>query len=131
MTVGLRIPNHPLALELLKAFGGPVAAPSANKSNHISPTTAQHVRDELGDAVDLILDGGPCEIGIESTVLDLGGDEPSILRLGGISRAQIEAVIGTVSVVERIALPDESASSPGQSPMHYAPRTPAFRFETA
>src|SRR4051812_2090197 len=68
-TVGLRMPNHPLALELIQRFDGPVAAPSANRSNHISPTTAQHVRDELGDAVDIVLDGGPCRVGIESTVL--------------------------------------------------------------
>src|SRR5947207_9629696 len=83
-TVGLRVPNHPLALQLLQQFGGPVAAPSANRSNRVSPTTAQHVRDELGDAVDLVLDGGPCAVGIESTVLDLTGDRPAILRPGGV-----------------------------------------------
>lgn len=129
-TVGLRVPDHPLALELLRAFDGPIAAPSANKSNRISPTTAQHVRDELGDAIDLILDGGPCRVGIESTVLDLTGKAPTILRLGGVSRQQIEAVIGPVGLIARTAT-NEPATSPGQFPVHYSPRTPAFRFEVA
>ena len=129
-TVGLRVPDHPLALELLRAFDGPIAAPSANKSNRISPTTAQHVLDELGEAVDLILDGGPCRVGIESTVLDLSGKVPTILRLGGVSRQQIEAVIGPVQLIGQVTA-DESAMSPGQLPVHYAPRTPAFRFEVA
>ena len=77
-SVGLRVPDHPLALELLRAFGGAVAAPSANRSNRISPTLADHVRQEFGDAIPLIIDGGPCRVGIESTVLDLTG-EPRIL----------------------------------------------------
>jgi L-threonylcarbamoyladenylate synthase len=128
-TVGLRVPDHPLALELLRAFDGPIAAPSANRSNHLSPTTAQHVRDELADRVDLILDGGPCRVGIESTVLDLSGDTPTILRPGGVSRQQIEAVIGPVTLFAGAAPSDQSATSPGQLAVHYAPRTPAFRFE--
>jgi L-threonylcarbamoyladenylate synthase len=128
-TVGLRVPDHPLALELLRAFDGPIAAPSANRSNHLSPTTAQHVRDELGDRVDLILDGGPCRVGIESTVLDLSGHTPTILRPGGVSREQIEAVIGPVALCAGTAPADQPASSPGQLAVHYAPRTPAFRFE--
>src|SRR5947199_1722271 len=81
-TVALRVPDHPLALRLLQLFGGPVAAPSANKSNHVSPTTAGHVREELGDAVDVVLDGGPCSVGIESTVVDLTGKRPVVLRPG-------------------------------------------------
>jgi L-threonylcarbamoyladenylate synthase len=131
MTVGLRAPDHPLALELLRSFGGAVAAPSANKSNRVSPTTAQHVRDELGDAVDLILDGGRCRVGIESTVLDLSGATPTILRPGGVSREQIEVVIGPVAVFSGVVTHGEAAASPGQSALHYAPRTPTFRFETA
>jgi L-threonylcarbamoyladenylate synthase len=130
-TVGLRVPDHPLALELLRRFGGAVAAPSANKSNRVSPTTAKHVREELGDAVDLILDGGPCRVGIESTVLDLSGATPTILRLGGVSREQIEAVIGQVAVFSGAMSRGEAAASPGQSSLHYAPRTPTFRFETS
>ena len=129
-TVGLRVPDHPLALELLRAFGGPVAAPSANRSNRVSPTTADHVREELGDAVDLILDGGACTVGIESTVLDLSGDTPTILRPGGVSRQQIEAIVGPVRVAPGSVTPETPAASPGQQPVHYAPRTAAYRFET-
>jgi L-threonylcarbamoyladenylate synthase len=130
-TVGLRVPDHPLALQLLRAFNGPVAAPSANRSNRVSPTTAAHVRDEVGDAVGMILDGGPCRVGIESTVLDLSGPEPTILRPGGVSRAAIEAVIGPVR--ERGESRGREAAgalrSPGQLPVHYAPRARAYRFD--
>jgi len=128
-TVALRVPNHPVTLELLRAFGGPLAGPSANRSTHVSPTAAQHVRDELGDAVDLILDGGPCDVGIESTVLDLSGDLPTILRPGGISRKQIERVIGPVLTVHVVTEVTAPARSPGQHEKHYAPTTPAFRFD--
>jgi L-threonylcarbamoyladenylate synthase len=128
-TVGLRAPNHPMALELLRAFDGAIAAPSANKSTRVSPTTAQHVLDELGDAVDLILDGGPCSVGIESTVLSLV-DRPTILRRGMVTREMIEEVLG--EFVREADTPAEAGSpmsSPGQLAVHYAPRTPAFRFE--
>ncbi len=121
-TVGLRVPDHPLALELLAAFDGPVAAPSANRANHISPTTADHVRAELGHAVDLVLDGGPSAVGIESTVLALTAARPALLRPGGVSRAQLEAVVGPVDLVRG------SPASPGQGGRHYAPVTPAYRF---
>jgi L-threonylcarbamoyladenylate synthase len=131
-TVALRVPDHPLALDLLRAFDRPLAGPSANRSSHVSPTAAQHVRDELGDTVDLILDGGPCRVGIESTVLDLSTGTPTILRPGGVSREQIEEVIGPVQMKSmlhpegsRVSTP---MTSPGQQPVHYAPRTPAFRF---
>ena len=130
-TVALRVPDHPLALALLRAFGGPVAAPSANKSNHVSPTTAQHVRDELGDAVDVVLDGGPCAVGIESTVLDLSGPAPVILRPGGVPRRKVEAILGPVKIFAGAVDASESAASPGQHARHYAPRTPAVRFETS
>jgi len=128
-TVGLRIPNHPLALQLLRQFDGPLAAPSANRSTRISPTTAAHVRQELADRVDLILDGGRCLVGIESTVLDFSGEKPTILRLGGLSKQQIEAVIGPILELQRPLPPSQPAASPGQQEIHYAPRTPAFRFE--
>ena len=128
-TVGLRVPDHPLALELLRAFGGAVAAPSANRSNRVSPTSADHVRDELGDRIDLVLDGGNCTVGIESTVLDLTRSTPTILRPGGVPREQIEAVIGPVGLATAIAPTDHAAASPGQHTVHYAPTTPAFRFE--
>lgn len=126
-TVGLRAPDHPIAQALLKAFDGPIAAPSANRSERISPTTAEHVRAELGDRVDLILDGGPCRVGIESTVLDLSENTPTILRPGAITLEQIAAEIGEV----RLGGKQEGkvAASPGQRPVHYAPRLPAFRAE--
>jgi L-threonylcarbamoyladenylate synthase len=128
-TVGLRAPSHPLTLDLLRAFDRPLAGPSANKSTQVSPTTAQHVREELGTEVDLFLDGGPCQVGIESTVLDLSSDRPSILRPGGVSREQIEEVIGPVEMKCVVAEATTPVRAPGQHPVHYAPRTPAFRFE--
>jgi L-threonylcarbamoyladenylate synthase len=128
-SVALRAPDHPLAMELLRAFDGPVAAPSANRSTHVSPTTAGHVRDELGGSVDLVLDGGPCRVGIESTVLDLTAPQPTILRPGGVSRQQIEDVIGPVRLFAGTVSAGEAAMSPGQQEVHYAPVTPAFRIE--
>jgi L-threonylcarbamoyladenylate synthase len=125
LTVGLRSPDHPIAQALLRAFDRPIAAPSANRSERISPTTAEHVRAELGERVDLILDGGPCRVGIESTVLDLSGKTPTILRPGAITLEQIAAEIGEV----RLGGKQEGkvAASPGQRPIHYAPRLPALR----
>jgi L-threonylcarbamoyladenylate synthase len=128
-TVGLRAPNHPLALDLLRKFNGPLAAPSANRSTRISPTTAQHVCDELGDKVDLILDGGPCTVGIESTVLDLTASTPTILRPGAITAHQIEEVIGPITIRTATIDPNTPASSPGQHAVHYSPRAAAYRFE--
>ena len=125
--VGLRVPDHPLALELLRAFGGPVAAPSANRSNRVSPTTAEHVREEIGGAVDLVLDGGPCRVGIESTVLDLTDPQPAVLRPGSVTREQIEQVIGAVALRGGNTPAGEAAPSPGRHAVHYAPRAPAFR----
>ena len=130
-TVGLRVPDHPVALDLLRAFGGAVAAPSANRSNHVSPTTAEHVRDEFGDGIDLVLDGGPCAVGIESTVLDLTGDVPTILRPGGVSRKQLEQLVGTVAERGGVAPVSTATASPGQHAVHYAPLTPAVRLEAS
>lgn len=127
-SVGLRSPDHPLALELLKRFDGPIAAPSANRSTRVSPTTAGHVREELGDVLDLILDGGPCRVGIESTVLDLSGSVATILRPGSITRLEIESLIGRVEVFQGSVDPSKAAASPGQHAVHYAPRVPAYRF---
>ena len=119
-TVGLRMPDHPLALALLTAFGGGVAAPSANRYGRISPTTAQHVRDELGAAVDGILEGGSCRVGIESTILDLSGAHPQVLRPGGISAAAIESVLNQPLIEASRAAP----RVPGVLLSHYAPQTP-------
>ena len=130
-TVGLRVPAHPIALELLRAFDGPVAAPSANRSEHVSPTLAQHVVDDLGDRVDLVLDGGPCGVGIESTVLNITGDRPRVLRPGSVTVEQIEAVVGPVHRRGDISQSNGPLMSPGQHVRHYAPTSPAIRFETA
>ena len=93
-TVGIRVPAHPMALALLRAFEGGVAAPSANRFGSVSPTTAAHVHAGLGDRVDLILDGGPSEVGVESTIVDLSGDAPALLRPGGLPRERLEALAG-------------------------------------
>ena len=139
--VAIRVPNHPLALELLNAFAGPLAAPSANRSTHVSPTTAQHVLDEFpysaaanedpGNDPALILDGGECSVGIESTVLDLTTNIPTILRPGQITPADLEPLIGKVQSRAQVIDASVSAASPGQQETHYAPLTPTFRFETA
>ena len=118
-TVGLRCPAHPMALALLHEFDGGLAAPSANRFGHVSPTSAAHVREEFGDAVPVVLDGGECEVGIESTILDLSGDTPRILRPGRVTRAQIEALVGPVA--EGGAADSPRAS--GTLDAHYAPRT--------
>lgn len=118
-TVALRWPAHPVAMAVLRAFGGALAAPSANRFGHISPTTARHVRDEFGGALGLVLDGGATAVGIESTIVDLSGRPARILRPGAISRAQIEAVIGPVLEGGQ---PD-SPRVPGALQAHYAPRT--------
>ena len=127
----MRAPDHPLTLELLRQFDGPVAGPSANRSNRVSPTTAEHVRKELGSRVDLILDGGPCRVGIESTVLDLSGQRPRILRPGGISHQQIEEIVGPVEVFAGTVDASTPAASPGQQRVHYSPTAPTYRFERA
>lgn len=118
-TVAVRMPAHPVALALIRAAGTPIAAPSANRFGHTSPTTAQHVLEDLGGRIDLILDGGPTPVGVESTVLDLTGPVPTILRPGGLPREAIEAVVGPVAV--RVSVPEGPMPSPGMLPKHYAP----------
>jgi L-threonylcarbamoyladenylate synthase len=120
-TVGLRMPAHPLALALIHAAGVPIAAPSANLFTELSPTTAEHVRQSLGDAVDYVLDGGPASVGIESTVLSLVEAQPVLLRPGVIPITEIELLIGPVDRVEADTGPH---ASPGMHPRHYRPRTP-------
>lgn len=116
-TVGLRVPSHPVALELLSTFGGGVAAPSANRFGRVSPTTAAHVAADLGAEVDLVLDGGPCEVGVESTIVDLTGEVPMLLRQGGISAEMIEGVIGCAVETEFVG----PVRAPGMPAAHYAP----------
>lgn len=118
-TIALRVPDHPVALQLLRAAALPLAAPSANRSGKLSPTTAQHVREGLGDAVELVLDGGACRIGIESTVVALDGPEPRLLRPGAIAAEKIAQALG-LPLVAATAAP--TLQSPGQMPSHYAPR---------
>jgi L-threonylcarbamoyladenylate synthase len=120
-SIGLRAPAHPVARALLAEFGDGIAAPSANRFGHVSPTTARHVADDLGDAVDLILDGGPCDVGIESTIVAFTADTPMLLRPGGVPVEAIAAVLGRAPVSRDAAAPRAS----GTLPSHYAPRTPA------
>ena len=118
-TVALRRPVHPVAQALLDAFGGPLVAPSANKSGHVSPTTPEHVRTDLANRIAMILDGGPCAIGIESTIVDFTGDTPVLLRAGALETAQLEKCLGVT-----LARPgdDTGITAPGQLKSHYAPR---------
>jgi L-threonylcarbamoyladenylate synthase len=122
-TVGIRMPAHPVALALIEAAGVPIAAPSANRFMQLSPTTAGHVAEGLGAAVDVILDGGPTEVGIESTVLSLAGGRAVLLRPGMISQSDIEARIGTVQVGGKA---EGAHASPGLHDRHYSPRTPLY-----
>ncbi len=120
-TVAVRIPNHPLTLDLLRSLAFPLAAPSANPFGYISPTTAQHVADQLGDQVPYILDGGPAGIGIESTIVGFESDKATVFRLGGMALDQIERLIGPVSVRTHST---SNPKAPGMLSSHYAPRKP-------
>ncbi len=119
-TVAIRVPAHPVALALIRESGFPIAAPSANPFGFLSPTTAQHVEASLGDKVAMVLDGGVCETGVESTIVDVSGEKPALLRPGGIPVEEIERVIGFLEVPEAGTKP----TAPGQLEQHYAPRTP-------
>jgi L-threonylcarbamoyladenylate synthase len=135
-TVAVRMPDHPIALRFIELSGSPIAAPSANLFGYVSPTTAEHVREQLDDQVDLILDGGPCPVGVESTILSFSDERPRLLRPGGVPLEEIESVIGKVAItpVEKPTPPAPGPSAPGPSapgpsapgmlPRHYAPRTP-------
>jgi L-threonylcarbamoyladenylate synthase len=120
-TVAVRMPDHPIALRLIKEAGCPLAAPSANPFGYLSPTTAEHVRAQLGDRVDQILDGGPCQVGVESTILSFVGERPVLLRPGGTPLEEIESVIGKVEIE---TMEGDRPTAPGMLPRHYAPRTP-------
>ncbi len=121
-SLAVRMPNHPVALELIRKSGVPIVAPSANRFKTISPTTAQHVRDSLGDKVDMILDGGPCRIGVETTIIDLTTPHIVILRAGGMAKEELEEFTG-----EKVYLSHDNPDmpkAPGQLLKHYAPRMP-------
>jgi L-threonylcarbamoyladenylate synthase len=117
-SIGIRIPSHPMAQQLLTAFGGGIAAPSANRFGRLSPTKPEHVRDELGDAVQVILDGGDSPIGLESTIVSCLNNEVRLLRPGFVTRSQIEQVVGNLTVGGRVP------RAPGDQALHYAPSTP-------
>jgi L-threonylcarbamoyladenylate synthase len=129
-TIAVRIPRHPVALDLIRSFGGPIAAPSANRSTYVSPTTAAHVEEGLGDCVALILDGGPCEIGLESTVLSLMHSAPLILRPGAVTQQQLSDTLGCFVESTHLTVASGSTTtpppllSPGLLAKHYSPRTP-------
>jgi len=124
-TIALRVPAHVVARDVLAAFGGPIAAPSANRSGHVSPTTAQHVLSDLRGRIDLLLDGGPSPVGLESTIVACIA-EPKLLRSGGVPRADIERVLGhpLADGPPSGEIGDEAPIAPGQLASHYAPRTP-------
>lgn len=125
-TVAVRIPNHPLTLALLRSLAFPLAAPSANPFGYISPTTAQHVADQLGNQIPYVLDGGPCDVGLESTIIgwdDSSTKLPIVYRLGGMDLEQIEAVVGPVEVRSHST---SNPQAPGMLSSHYAPRKPLF-----
>ena len=139
-TVAVRMPRHAVALALIRALGSPIAAPSANRFMHVSPTTAQHVLADLAGRVPLILDGGSCEVGVESTVLDLCSERPTILRPGGVSLEALRAVVPDVQPppprqqkadeVNQVAENDSDARhSPGQMLTHYAPAVPLLLYD--
>ncbi|MBI9071213.1 MAG: threonylcarbamoyl-AMP synthase [Melioribacteraceae bacterium] len=119
-TVAVRMPDHPIALKLIKAYQFPLAAPSANAFSQLSPTTAQHVVNQLGENVNFILDGGSCSVGVESTILKITDDEVVLLRPGGLPIEEIEKVIGKVVIKE---IHDELPIAPGMLPFHYSPNT--------
>jgi L-threonylcarbamoyladenylate synthase len=119
-SLAVRVPDHPLARRLIELAGVPVAAPSANPFGYISPTTAAHVRAQLGGRVDIIVDGGPCRVGLESTIVSLLGPTPEVLRPGAVTVEDLRAAIGDVALARR----DSPLLAPGQLPRHYAPRRP-------
>lgn len=127
-TVAVRVPSHPVALALLKAADLPVAAPSANRFGHTSPTTAQHVWHDLQGRIDLILDGGETTVGVESTVLDLSTSPPRILRPGGVTREMLEAILGPVQVLTQQRTAEPGLPSPGLLARHYSPQAEMLLF---
>ncbi len=129
-TVALRVPAHPLALRLLAAFGGPLAAPSANLSGRVSPTTRAHVLDGLDGRIAAVLDGGPCQVGLESTIVGFPEGRPTLLRLGGVPAEAIEAALGRALAAPESAPEVGAVIAPGQLASHYAPRA-ALRLDAA
>ena len=130
-TVAVRMPQHPVALALIRAAGVPLAAPSANRSGYPSPTRAAHVRDDLDGRIEAILDAGPTGLGLESTVLDISGEIPVILRPGGVTREQLEEVLGPVKIDRGSCEPGETPRAPGMKYTHYSPRAEVILIDGA
>jgi len=128
-TVGIRMPNHPVALQLIEQSGLPIAAPSANRSGKPSPTKAIHVKEDLDSRIAGIVDGGPTGVGVESTVVDCTGDKVVILRPGGITKEQLESVVGVVKIDQALINKEIKPKSPGMKYTHYAPNAPLFLVE--
>ncbi|MCY7356469.1 MAG: threonylcarbamoyl-AMP synthase [Rudanella sp.] len=122
-SVAIRVPNHPLTLALLRSLDFPLAAPSANPFGYISPTTAQHVADQLGNQIPYVLDGGPCGIGLESTIIGFENGLPTVYRLGGMALEQLTAIVGPLTVRDHST---SNPKAPGMLSSHYAPRKPVF-----
>lgn len=130
-TIAIRVPDHPLTLALLKALGEPVVAPSANKFGHLSPTEAEHVKNEFEGQVDYILDGGSCDVGIESTILNMTVNPPQILRPGRIKQSDLEEALGIKVESSHSSSPSSRVRVPGALPQHYAPAKPLHLVETS
>ncbi|QBD82639.1 threonylcarbamoyl-AMP synthase [Ktedonosporobacter rubrisoli] len=132
-TVAVRMPGHPVSRALIQATGSPIAAPSANRFMHVSPTSAQHALADLHGRVPLILDGGACQVGVESTILDLSAEQPTILRPGGVSLEALRTVLPTIKLLPKLKASDDQESeakkAPGQMSVHYSPAVPALLFE--
>ncbi len=122
-TVAVRMPNHQIALQLIEKSGRPIAAPSANQFGHLSPTEAEHVKKSLGNKVDMILDGGKCKVGVESTIIQFKLGKFYLLRPGGISKEEIEKVIGGIEIISGFS---DKPTAPGQLPYHYSPEIPLY-----
>lgn len=126
-SVAVRFPSHPVAQEIIRKAGVPLAAPSANLFKHVSPTTAQHVADQLADrGIAGIVDGGPCEVGVESSIISLVGEVPTVLRPGAITPEMVEKVLGKVAIKESTSKPGQPMAAPGQMDTHYRPQVPLF-----
>lgn len=126
-SVAVRFPSHPVAQEIIRKAGVPLAAPSANLFKHVSPTTAQHVADQLADrGIAGIVDGGPCEVGVESSIISLVGETPTVLRPGAITPEMVEKVLGKVAIKESTSKPGQPMAAPGQCDTHYRPQVPLF-----
>ena len=121
-SVAVRFPSHPVAQAIIKESGLPLAAPSANLFKHVSPTTAEHVAAQLADRIAGIVDGGPCSVGVESAIISLAGDVPTVLRPGAITPEMFKAVLGEVAVKESTSKPGQAMQAPGQCDTHYRPQ---------